>query len=243
MTDGLRVLSCDACSSAGLGDTSADAVQAANLATGLLRPCRCRWWITCLRRSVEPARWRKGVAPAPLPTSGCPSNGKGRGQGERLYVPASAVVGAPKYSGNGGESRGLPCYARSGSAAEGDQVEVLSGVSFGDRWRWTRKLLRCADMTRRAKHGRFEARIAALFQSAQITRCWRWSPCFWAFCGAGHAARGGTDQRHHGQRADCRFRALRYDVEQMVATPDEQVLNRLPAWVCDVRVASLAWRC
>ncbi|WP_029524164.1 efflux RND transporter periplasmic adaptor subunit [Polaromonas glacialis] len=128
---------------AGLGDTSAVRFELPGLATGLLRPTQVQV-LPVVDAATHTAQVRlglpagiKGVAPGAFARIWLPlGTAKGAmAKSERLYVPASAVVRRSEMTGLyvvNPEGLALLRQVRLGGT-KGDQVEVLSGVSPGDK--------------------------------------------------------------------------------------------------------------
>ena len=128
---------------AGLSDTSAVQFELPGLSTGLLRPTRVQV-LPVVDASTHTAQVRlglpsgiKGVAPGAFARIWLPlGTAKGAmGKGERLYVPASAVVRRAEMTGLyvvNPQGLALLRQVRLGST-KGDLVEILSGVSKGDK--------------------------------------------------------------------------------------------------------------
>ncbi len=137
---------------AGLSDTGAVRLELPGLATGLLQPTQVQL-LPVVDAATHTAQVRlslpadlKGVAPGafarvwlPVPGTGTgASAGAGTGiaaQGARLYVPASAVVRRAEMTGLyvvNAQGLVLLRQVRLGGA-KGELVEVLSGVSQGEK--------------------------------------------------------------------------------------------------------------
>lgn len=128
---------------AGQGDASAVRFELPSLATGLLRPTQVQV-LPVVDAATHTAQVRlgmpagiKGVAPGAFARIWLPlGTAKGAmAKAERLYVPASAVVRRSEMTGLyvvNPEGLALLRQVRLGST-KGDQVEVLSGVSPGDK--------------------------------------------------------------------------------------------------------------
>ena len=128
---------------AGLSDTSAVQFELPGLASGLLRPTRVQV-LPVVDAATHTAQVRlglpsgiKGVAPGAFARIWLPL-GPAKGatpKGERFYVPASAVVRRSEMTGLyvvNPQGLALLRQVRLGSK-KGDLVEILSGVSKGDR--------------------------------------------------------------------------------------------------------------
>ena len=128
---------------AGLSDASAVQFELPGLATGLLRPTRVQV-LPVVDAATHTAQVRlglpsgiKGVAPGAFARIWLPL-GLTKGsiaKGEHFYVPASAVVRRSEMTGLyvlNPEGLALLRQVRLGST-KGDLVEILSGVSKGDR--------------------------------------------------------------------------------------------------------------
>ena len=128
---------------ASLGDTSAVQFELPGLATGLLRPTGVQV-LPVVDAATHTAQVRlglpgsiKGVAPGAFARIWLPL-GPAKGataQGERLYVPASAVVRRSEMTGLyvvNPQGLALLRQVRLGST-KGELVEILSGVSQGDK--------------------------------------------------------------------------------------------------------------
>lgn len=128
---------------ASLGDTSAVQFELPGLATGLLRPTGVQV-LPVVDAATHTAQVRlglpggiQGVAPGAFARIWLPlGSPKGAlAQGERLYVPASAVVRRSEMTGLyvvNPQGLALLRQVRLGST-KGELVEVLSGVSKGDK--------------------------------------------------------------------------------------------------------------
>ena len=173
----------------------------------------------------------QGLAPGlfarvwlPAATAGAPS---------RLYLPASAVVRRAELTGVyvvDAQGRGRCCARCGWGASQGDSVEVLSGVSAGER----------VALDPQAARGQTEhdhgtqplgvsGRIAAYFQSAQITPLLALVALL-----LGVFAVLVTPREEEPQINVTMANVLIpfpgasvRDVEQMVATPAEQVLSQI----------------
>lgn len=128
---------------AGLSDTSVFEFELPGLASGMLRPTRVQV-LPVVDAATHTAQVRlglpsdiKGVAPGAFARIWLPL-GPARGaiaKGEHFYVPASAVVRRSEMTGLyvvNPEGLALLRQVRLGST-KGDLVEVLSGVSKGDK--------------------------------------------------------------------------------------------------------------
>ena len=128
---------------AGLGDTNAVRFELPGLATGLLRPTQVQV-LPVVDAATHTAQVRlglpsgiKGVAPGAFARIWLPL-GLAKGsiaKGEHFYVPASAVVRRSEMTGLyvlNPEGLALLRQVRLGST-KGDLVEILSGVSKGDK--------------------------------------------------------------------------------------------------------------
>ena len=128
---------------AGLGDTSAVRFELPGLATGLLQATRFQV-LPVVDAATHTAQVRlglpagiKGLAPGAFARVWLPlgAGDNALGKGQRLYVPASAVVRRSEMTGLyvvNPEGLALLRQVRLG-AAKGERVEVLSGVSPGDK--------------------------------------------------------------------------------------------------------------
>ena len=128
---------------AGLGDTGAVRFELPGLATGMLKPTRVQV-LPVVDAATHTAQVRlglpaglKGVAPGAFARIWLPlgAGDNALGKGQRLYVPARAVVRRSEMTGLyvlNPEGLALLRQVRLGSA-KGDLVEVLSGVSPGDK--------------------------------------------------------------------------------------------------------------
>lgn len=128
---------------AGLGDTSAVRFELPGLATGLLRPTQVQV-LPVVDAATHTAQVRlglpagiKGVAPGAFARIWLPlgAGDSALNKGQRLYVPARAVVRRSEMTGLyvlNPEGLALLRQVRLG-AAKGELVEVLSGVSPGDK--------------------------------------------------------------------------------------------------------------
>ena len=128
---------------AGLGDTSAVRFELPGLATGLLRPTQVQV-LPVVDAATHTAQVRlglpagiKGVAPGAFARIWLPlGTAKGAmAKGERLYVPANAVVRRSEMTGLyvvNPEGLALLRQVRLGGT-KGELVEVLSGISPGDK--------------------------------------------------------------------------------------------------------------
>ena len=128
---------------ASLGDTSAVRFELPGLATGLLRPTQVQV-LPVVDAATHTAQVRlglpagiKGVAPGAFARIWLPlgSEKGAMAKGERFHVPTSAVVRRAEMTGLyvvNPQGRALLRQVRLGST-KGDLVEILSGVSKGDR--------------------------------------------------------------------------------------------------------------
>jgi len=128
---------------AGLGDASAIQFELPGLATGLLRPTRVQV-LPVVDAATHTAQVRlglpaglKGVVPGAFARVWLPwqAGNSAAGQGQRLYVPARSVVRRSEMTGLyvlNPQGQPMLRQVRLG-ALKGDRVEVLSGVSLGDK--------------------------------------------------------------------------------------------------------------
>jgi RND family efflux transporter MFP subunit len=131
---------------AALSDTGAVRLELPGLATGLLQPTQVQL-LPVVDAATHTAQVRlglpadlKGVAPGAFARVWLPASGAGAGtgiatQGQRLYVPASAVVRRAEMTGLyvvNAQGLVLLRQVRLGGA-KGALVEVLSGVSQGEK--------------------------------------------------------------------------------------------------------------
>ena len=128
---------------AGLGATGAVRFELPGLATGLLKPTQVQV-LPVVDAATHTAQVRlglpagiKGVAPGAFARIWLPlgAGDNALGKGQRLYVPARAVVRRSEMTGLyvlNSEGLALLRQVRLGSV-KGDLVEVLSGVSLGDK--------------------------------------------------------------------------------------------------------------
>ncbi|MBH1958009.1 MAG: efflux RND transporter periplasmic adaptor subunit [Burkholderiales bacterium] len=127
---------------AGLGDTRAVRFELPGLATGLLQPARVQV-LPVVDAATHTAQVRldlpagiKGVAPGAFARVWLPlASDQATPKGQRLFVPARAAVRRSEMTGLyvvNPEGLALLRQVRLGGM-KGDQVEVLSGISPGDK--------------------------------------------------------------------------------------------------------------